>query len=89
MKPSNARDILKQWLDVHNLPLTPMSEQIVDGHSRQVWWNAEGKTAIESFTIANIAHDPSFIYKERGCGALHDRGGYLLIGPYRDVFWVE
>ena len=56
VKPSNAREILKQWLDVHNLPLTPMSEQIVDGHSRQVWWNAEGKTAIESFTIANIAH---------------------------------
>jgi poly(hydroxyalkanoate) depolymerase family esterase len=36
VKPSNAGEIIKQWLDVHELPLTPMSEQIVDGHPRQV-----------------------------------------------------
>ena len=56
VKPSNADEILKQWLDVHDLPMTPMSEQIVDGHSRQVWWNAHGKTAVESFTIADVPH---------------------------------
>lgn len=33
-----------------------MSEQIVDGQSRQVWWNTDGKTVIESFTIADMAH---------------------------------
>jgi len=43
VKPSNAGEIIKQWLDVHGLPLTPMSDQIVDGHSRQVWWNADGE----------------------------------------------
>jgi poly(hydroxyalkanoate) depolymerase family esterase len=56
VKPSNAGEIIKQWLDVHGLPLKPMSEQIVDGQSRQVWWNADGKTVIESFTIADMAH---------------------------------
>ena len=56
VKPSNAGEIIKQWLDVHGLPLKPMSEQIVDGQSRQVWWNTDGKTVIESFTIANMAH---------------------------------
>jgi hypothetical protein len=33
-----------------------MSEQIVDGHSRQVWWNADGETVVESYTIADMAH---------------------------------
>jgi hypothetical protein len=33
-----------------------MSEQIVDGQSRQVWWNTDGKTVIESFTIADMSH---------------------------------
>src|ERR1017187_10187999 len=56
VKPSNASEIIKQWLDVHGLPLKPMSEQIVDGQSRQVWWNTDGKTVIESFTIADMAH---------------------------------
>ena len=56
VKPSNADEIIKQWLDVHELPLIPMTEQIVDGHSRQGWWNADGKTVIESYTIADLAH---------------------------------
>jgi hypothetical protein len=56
VKPSNAGEIIKQWLDLHELPLTPMSDQIVDGHSREVWWNADGKTVIESYTISDIGH---------------------------------
>ena len=56
VKPTNAGEIIKQWLDVHELLLTPMSDQIVDGHCRQVWWNADGKTVIESYTISDIAH---------------------------------
>src|SRR5262249_3368124 len=34
--PANAGEIVKQWLDVHDLPPAPMSESIVDGHPRQV-----------------------------------------------------
>jgi poly(hydroxyalkanoate) depolymerase family esterase len=56
VKPSNAGEIIKQWLDVHGLPLAPMSEQIVDGHPRQVWWNADGQTVVESYTITDMAH---------------------------------
>jgi len=66
VKPSNAGEIIKQWLDVHGLPLNPMSEQIVDGQSRQVWWNTEGKTVIESFTIADMAHGTPL--SSLGCG---------------------
>ena len=45
VNPANADEIVKQWLDVHHLPLAPMSETIVDGYPRQVWWNADGETA--------------------------------------------
>jgi poly(hydroxyalkanoate) depolymerase family esterase len=56
VNPANADEIVKQWLDVHGLPSDPMSEGMVDGYPRQVWWNAEGETIIESYTITDMAH---------------------------------
>jgi poly(hydroxyalkanoate) depolymerase family esterase len=56
VNPSNADEIVKQWLDVHRLPAAPMSEATVDGYPRQIWWNAEGETVIESYTITNMSH---------------------------------
>ena len=56
VNPANADEIVKQWLDVHDLPSSPMSEADVDGYPRQVWWNADGETMIESYTITNMAH---------------------------------
>jgi poly(3-hydroxybutyrate) depolymerase len=54
--PGNADEIVKQWLDLHGLPEAPMSEATVDGYPHQVWWNAEGKTVVESYTISGMAH---------------------------------
>jgi poly(hydroxyalkanoate) depolymerase family esterase len=54
--PANANEIVKQWLDVHQLPSAPMSEADVDGYPRQVWWNADGETIVESYTITDMAH---------------------------------
>jgi poly(hydroxyalkanoate) depolymerase family esterase len=56
VNPANANEIVKQWLDVHQLSATPMSEADVDGYPRQVWWNADGETVIESYTITDMAH---------------------------------
>src|SRR5450631_2885250 len=56
VNPANADEIVKQWLDVHGLPANPMSEGIVDGYPRQIWWNADGETTIESYTITDMAH---------------------------------
>jgi poly(hydroxyalkanoate) depolymerase family esterase len=56
VNPANADEIVKQWLEVHHLPAAPMSETIVDGYPRQVWWNADGETTIESYTITDMAH---------------------------------
>ena len=54
--PSNASEIVKQWTDVHGLPLTPSVQAIVDGYPRQVWVNTAGDELIESYTITNMAH---------------------------------
>ena len=56
VNPANANEIVKQWLDVHDLPAAPMSEGTVDGYPRQVWWNADGETIVESYTITDMAH---------------------------------
>jgi poly(hydroxyalkanoate) depolymerase family esterase len=54
--PGNANEIVKQWLDLHGLAEAPMSEAVVNGYPRQVWWNAEGQTVVESYTISGMAH---------------------------------
>jgi len=54
--PANADQLVQQWLDLHGLPAAPMAQSVVDGHPRQVWWNAEGETLVESYTIADMAH---------------------------------
>ena len=56
VSPTNANEIVKQWLDVHDLPPQPMSEGIVDGYPRQIWWDADGETVVESYTITDMAH---------------------------------
>jgi hypothetical protein len=33
-----------------------MSASDVDGHPREVWWNADGETVVESYTITDMAH---------------------------------
>jgi poly(hydroxyalkanoate) depolymerase family esterase len=56
VNPANANEIVKQWLDVHQLPSAPMSEGTVDGYPHQVWWNTDGETTVESYTITDMAH---------------------------------
>jgi poly(hydroxyalkanoate) depolymerase family esterase len=56
VNPANADEIVKQWLDVHQLPSSPMSEGTVDGYPRQVWWDSDGETVIECYTITDMAH---------------------------------
>jgi feruloyl esterase len=54
--PANAREILKQWTDVHGLPAAPSVEAMVDGYPRQVWVNQQGEELIESYSITHMAH---------------------------------
>lgn len=56
VNPANAGEIVKQWLDLHGLPLAPMSAADVDGYPREVWWDKDGDTVVESYTITDMAH---------------------------------
>jgi hypothetical protein len=54
--PANAREILKQWTDVHALPMTPSSQTMVDGYPRQTWTDGTGQAVIEAYTIPHMGH---------------------------------
>lgn len=56
VSPSNATEIVKQWLDLHQLPPRPTAESIVDGYPRATWCNADGEMVVESWTITGMAH---------------------------------
>ncbi|GLR95647.1 MULTISPECIES: extracellular catalytic domain type 1 short-chain-length polyhydroxyalkanoate depolymerase [Bradyrhizobium] len=56
VNPGNANEIVKQWLDLHDLPDAPMAETVVDGYPRQAWWNKDGETLVESYAITDMAH---------------------------------
>jgi poly(hydroxyalkanoate) depolymerase family esterase len=56
VNPGNAGAIVRQWLDVHGLPLAPMSEGDAEGYPRQVWWDADGEPVVESYTITHMGH---------------------------------
>lgn len=75
--PSNAREIVKQWTDVHGLALSPSAQAKVDGYPREVWSNAAGDELIESYTITSMAHGTPLAIGEAdgACGAA---GPFLL-----------
>ena len=75
--PSNAREIVKQWTDVHGLPGAPSTQAMVDGYPRQVWLNTAGDELIESYTITNMAHGTPLATggADDACGAA---GPFLL-----------
>jgi poly(hydroxyalkanoate) depolymerase family esterase len=56
VRPENAEEIVKQWVDVHGLDPAPSLTETVDGYPRQVWRNRAGRDVIESYSIAGMAH---------------------------------
>ncbi|MFK4619354.1 poly(hydroxyalkanoate) depolymerase family esterase [Bradyrhizobium diazoefficiens] len=90
VNPGNANEIVKQWLDLHDLPDVPMAETNVDGYPRQAWWNKDGETLVESYAITDMAHGtaarasrqrPALWRRRR----VPDRGRHLLVLPHRKV----
>jgi poly(3-hydroxybutyrate) depolymerase len=54
--PANADAILGQWRAVHGLAKTSAATETVDGHTRQVWRDADGQIRIEEYRIAGMGH---------------------------------
>src|SRR5207237_6715009 len=72
--PDNAGEIVKQWLDLHHLPLAPMAAGRVNGYPHEQWWNADGETVVESFTITNMAHGTPIGVAEIGRASCREGG---------------
>lgn len=77
VRPENADEIAKQWIDLHGLDHEPTGEELVDGYPRRVWRNRMGDDAIESYTIPGMAHGAPLATGngEQHCGA---PGAFLL-----------
>jgi feruloyl esterase len=75
--PTNAREIIKQWTDVHGLPDAPSKEDTVENYPRQAWLNDVGEELVESYTITHMAHGTPLATgdAEFECGAA---GPFLL-----------
>jgi poly(hydroxyalkanoate) depolymerase family esterase len=90
VKPSNAGEIIKQWLDVHG----PSVDADVRANRRRAISASlvEHRWKDGDRILHNCRHGtrhPTFLLRERDCRTLHDRGGHLLVGSYREIFWVE
>ena len=77
VKPMNADQIVKQWIDVHGLDHTPTLTERVVGYPRQIWRNRVGRDVIELYAIPSMAHGTPLATNgsDRDCGI---PGAFLL-----------
>jgi feruloyl esterase len=76
VKPSNAGEIVKQWVDVHGASSEPSVSNEVSGFPHRVWLLG-GKAVVEDYSITGMAHgtpiDPTAADPADRCG---------IAGPY-------
>jgi feruloyl esterase len=77
VKPMNAGESVKQWVDVHGLQSQRPEEDRVDGYPRLLWRGPDGRAVVESYTITGMAHGTPLDtrHPERQAGAA---GAFLL-----------
>ncbi len=54
--PSNAQEIIKQWTDLHALPIHATSQQTAGVHHQREWRDELGELRIEEHLIAGMDH---------------------------------
>ena len=75
VKPINAREIIKQWTNVHGLPADPSRNEIVNGYPRHAWNDAAGNEIIEEYVITGMAHGTPL-------ATGNDENSYGAAGPF-------
>jgi feruloyl esterase len=56
VKPVNADELVKQWLDVHGLPPTASEVGVIDGANRRVWRGPDGAALVEKVIVPGLGH---------------------------------
>jgi len=70
VQPSNGEGIIRQWTNVHGLAECPSYQELVGGHARRIWSDADGEALVEAFSISGMAHGvPLATTGGDGCGA--------------------
>jgi poly(hydroxyalkanoate) depolymerase family esterase len=71
VRPANGDEILKQWRDVHGLSERADIEEAVDGARRRVWLGADGRPAVEAYSLDRFEHgEPLSTLGPEGLGAV-------------------
>jgi feruloyl esterase len=71
VKPVNAENIVRQWIDVHGLSAVPSYTAAIGNHTRRVWSDADGEPVIEAFSLSGLAHGvPLAVTGDNQCGAV-------------------
>jgi poly(hydroxyalkanoate) depolymerase family esterase len=56
VRPSNAENIVKQWSNVHQLPLEHSRLEALGPHTRRIWADVDGNRRIEAISVAGMGH---------------------------------
>ena len=74
VKPANAGETVKQWLDVHGIVGAGQTDE-VDGALRTAWQDGAGNTAVEQVSVHGLGHGVPVAPGLSGVGA---PGAYFL-----------
>ena len=75
--PSNAQETVKQWTDVHALPVHATSQQTASGHHLRQWRDEVGELRIEEHIIAGMNHGAP-LTSEPGAEGVGAPGPFML-----------
>jgi poly(hydroxyalkanoate) depolymerase family esterase len=54
--PGNGKAIVRQWRDVHDLPVSPTRTAAADGYPRRIWEDKEGNVLVEEYVVTGMGH---------------------------------
>ena len=54
--PGNGKAIVRQWRDVHDLPVNPTRTEVADGYPRRIWEDSKGNVLVEEFVVTGMGH---------------------------------
>ena len=70
VSPANAGAIVDQWRDLHGVGDTPGKVDRIDGHRRETWQDAAGRTVVERIDVNGMGHGtPLDTSGDQPCGA--------------------
>jgi poly(hydroxyalkanoate) depolymerase family esterase len=88
--PDNARQLVKQWTNVHGIPETPV-KNTVKGYPHEIYKDASGNVLVERYVITGMGHgtpvDPGPRADECGTVGKYTPKAKICASYYIGKFW--